>query len=218
MQLVIGNKNYSSWSMRPWVLMTHLGIPFTEKRIWLDTASARGEKLAHAPTARVPVLHDGDVTVWDSLAIIEYLAEQFPERGIWPEDERTRARARSLCAEMHSGFSSLRTDLPMNCRGRGARSTLREETFEDIDRILQIWTETPREFAHDGSFLFGRFCAADAFFAPVASRFLTYELPPEGEPSHYWRSLLALPAVQQWMDTAAKEPNVLDSVDQLIGV
>ena len=183
-ELIIGNKNYSSWSLRPWLTLRQFGIPFVETSIALDTATARDEKLEHAPTARVPVLRMDGFAIWDSLAICEYLAETYPEKELWPAGAHARARARSLCAEMHSSFLALRTEMPMNCRGRSGTADPKrrdgDEVRADVARVTQAWVETRAEFGGGGPFLFGEFSIADAFFAPVVSRFVTYAIELEG--------------------------------------
>ena len=216
MELVIGNKNYSSWSMRPWVLFKHFDIPFVERQLWLDTPTSREEKLRYSPTARVPVLVDDGLRVWDSLAIVEYLAERCPDRAIWPSDRSGRARARSLCAEMHAGFATLRAELPLNCRARRVRPRTPRPAEDDIRRITEMWGATRREFGAGGDFLFGAFCAADAFYAPVASRFLTYAVELDGEAERYRHALLDHPAVLEWMAGASEEGHVLESVEALL--
>jgi glutathione S-transferase len=211
MQLVIGNKNYSSWSMRPWVLMRGLGLPFEEKKLSFMLglgAGFRDEMLKISPAARVPVLIDGDLTVWDSLAIAEYLHERFPDRGVWPQDLRQRTRARTLCAEMHSGFGALRQHCPMNIEASlpavGAR-VLREQPQVQLDlaRIDQMWSEALA--LSGGPFLFGRFSAADGYFAPVALRVRTYGLPLSAPASAYVQRLLASPGPAAWIADALEE-------------
>lgn len=214
--LILGNKNYSSWSMRPFVLMRQLGIPFTSETIWLDTDTARDQKLARSPAGRVPILTHSNLTIWDSLAIAEYLAETFPDAGVWPADRRTRARARSLCAEMHAGFADLRAELPMNCRARKERRERSAATTRDIARIQQIFTDTRREWGAGGPFLLGAFCAADAFFAPVVSRFVTYDVPVEDRTAAaYQDTMLALPALQEWFAAAEGETRSLPHTDAI---
>lgn len=209
LHLVVGNKNFSSWSMRPWVALRQAGIPFRETVILLDTPTAREEKLAHSPAGKVPILHDGEVTVWDSLAICEYLAETHPEENLWPADPAARAQARSICAEMHAGFNDLRKDLPMNCRARKRTGELSAGTRADLDRIATMWTETRKSFGKGGAFLFGAPTIADAFYAPVASRMRTYGIEPGGEVTVYRDALLTSPAVQQWHTDAAAEKATL---------
>ena len=207
--LVIGDKNLSSWSLRPWLLMKQLDIPFTERLVRLDRPETKAEIAKVSPSGRVPCLIDGATSIWDSLSIAEYLAEKFPEKALWPADGRARAIARSVSAEMHSGFQGLRAMWPMNF----ARESMRHLTYGidgDIARIAEIWETCRRDFGEtaieEGPFLFGRFSIADAMYAPVVSRFRTYgpvKLPPRAEE---WRSMIwALPAMQEWGDGAKKE-------------
>lgn len=216
MQLVIGNKNYSSWSLRPWVLMRQAGIAFDEVRIRFDAFTPgsrfKRELAPYTPAGKVPVLIDGDLHVWDTLAIAEYLAERFPEHGLWPEDTRSRARARSVCAEMHAGFSALRTHCTMNIEARlpdvGAR-LLREQpgVHADLERIVALWSALLAE--HGGPLLFGRFTIADAFFAPVCSRLRTYGLPVPALIAAYIDTVFALPGMQAWVSEALAEGEFL---------
>src|SRR5262245_30589737 len=172
--LVIGNKNYSSWSLRPWLLLKHAGVPFAEVRIPLHTRETH-ERIAHySPSGRVPVLLDGTVRVWESLAICEYIAERFPEARGWPTDQHARAIARSVAAEMHAGFSALRAELPMNCRAKRAGVVPASAAQADIERVISIWHTCRETFGQDGPWLFGTFTVADAMFVPVALRFETY--------------------------------------------
>ncbi|MEO8311103.1 MAG: glutathione S-transferase family protein [Caldimonas sp.] len=213
MQLYIGNKNYSSWSLRAWLVMTHFGIEFTERPLRLDWAQGSPFKstlLALAPTGRVPLLIDDDgFAVWDSLAIVEYLAESFPAKRLWPEDRQQRARARSLCAEMHSGFSALRNRCPMNIEASlpevGARCRDDwQDVAADLRRIDAMWSEALARSG--GPYLFGAFSAADAFYAPVCSRIRTYALPVGAEADRYVDRIHAVPAMQAWC-AAAREEN-----------
>jgi glutathione S-transferase len=211
MQLVIGNKNYSSWSMRPWVLMKGLGLPFDELR--LSFSIGFGDAFAaavrpYSPAARVPVLIDEGFAVWDSLAIVEYLHEKFPDRGVWPAEPKARARARSVCAEMHSGFAALRSACPMNIEATlpdaGARVWAeREPVRRDVARIEAIWGDALA--VSGGPFLFGTFGAADAYFAPVALRFRTYALPVIEATRAYGERLLAAPGLAAWIAEALAE-------------
>ena len=210
--LYIGNKNYSSWSMRPWVLLKQAGIPFEERKIRFDTfetdSNFKREVLQVNPSGRVPALVDEGFVVWDSLAITEYAAEKFPDAGVWPRDARARARARSVCAEMHSGFAALRTHCPMNIEAalpQVGAVVWRDQAAvrSDVARIVEIWTELLE--AHKGPMLFGSFSAADAFFAPVCMRLRTYQLPVPGPVMDYVRRVCALPAVQAWMEDALAE-------------
>ncbi|HLL10676.1 MAG TPA: glutathione S-transferase family protein [Rubrivivax sp.] len=211
MQLVIGNKNYSSWSMRPWVLMKGLGLPFEERQVSFKLGMGAGFAQAMAPISparRVPVLLDEGFAVWDSLAITEYLHDKLPEHGIWPTDMRRRARARSICAEMHAGFGALRTHCPMNIEAHlpddGARVYAQYEGVRgDLNRIEAMWTEALA--ASGGPFLFGNFSGADAFYAPVASRIKTYALPVSGAALAYAERLLASPGPAAWVEAALGE-------------
>jgi glutathione S-transferase len=216
MQLIIGNKNYSSWSMRPWVLMKQLGIAFEEVKLRFDFAphSAFRRELAHfTPAGKVPVLLDDDFAVWDTLAIIEYLHDKFPGRGVWPEDMRLRARARSLAAEMHAGFGALRSHCPMNIEAAlpdvGARIWAEQPGVrDDITRIEAAWAEALT--AHGGPFLFGAFSAADAMFAPVCMRLRTYALPMPNLTHAYIGRVAAAPGVKAWVVDALAEQDFLD--------
>ena len=204
--LFIGNKAYSSWSLRPWLLMRALDIPFEERIVPLYVEGAREKMLVEAPTGKVPVLRDGDLAVWDSLAITEYLAEKFPEKIVWPKAAPERARARSLCAEMHSGFQALRKSCPTNFRRdrRDAPLEIDEEARADLARIERIFGE------RQGPFLFGAFCAADAFFAPVASRIDVYRLPLAPAARAYCDAILALPAFRAWREGAQAEAWIIE--------
>jgi glutathione S-transferase len=204
--LLIGNKNYSSWSLRPWLVLRHSALQFEEVRVAMGTREFAERVRAWSPAGRVPVLRRGHVHVWDSLAICEYLAEAFPERKLWPLDSKERAHARSISAEMHSGFQSLRGQMPMNVRAKGRKVPRTPELEADIARVLEIWREC-REHAHArGPFLFGEFTIADAMYAPVAFRFQTY-----GVASDYAESLVRLPAMQEWAAAAAAEPETIAS-------
>ena len=216
MQLVIGNKNYSSWSMRPWVLMRGLGIPFEERQMSFLLGLGGGFRdamLKISPAARVPVLIDGALTVWDSLAIAEYLHERLPDKGVWPASLPARTRARSLCAEMHSGFGALRQHCPMNIEASlpevGAR-VLREQpqVKRDLDRINEMWSAALADKAANpggGPFLFGSYGAVDGYFAPVALRVRTYGLPLSGPAAAYAERLLAAPGPAAWIADALQE-------------
>jgi glutathione S-transferase len=210
--LYIGNKNYSSWSMRPWVAMTQAGVPFQERMVRFDSFDGdshfKEEVLKVNPGGRVPVLVDEGFAVWDSLAIVEYVAEKFPDRAVWPRDLRARARARSICAEMHSGFGALRNHCPMNIEAQlpqiGALVWRdRPEVRADVERIVAMWTALLKE--HGGPMLFGEFSAADAFYAPVCMRIRGYALPVPGHITDYVRRVCALPAVKSWTEAALAE-------------
>jgi glutathione S-transferase len=212
LKLVIGNKNYSSWSMRPWVAMTAFGIPFEEVRIALGKPETSSLIAQHTAAGRVPVLVSGKTTVWDSLAICEYLAEQFPDKGLWPRDVVARTLARSICAEMHSGFTGLRSAMWMNIRASFPGKGRTPEAQADIARVCEIWEDClARSGPHH--FLFGDFSIADAYYAPVVMRFRTYGvwLPPALQA--YVDRVVAHPAVAQWIDEALKETDRLEKYD-----
>jgi glutathione S-transferase len=208
--LHVGEKNYSSWSARPWILMRQAGIPFTERFVSLQPDPGKAARFAGLPAGRVPVLADDDFLVWDSLAIAEYLAERHP--GLWPADPRARAWARSICAEMHGGFAALRSGMSMDVRARRPQRKRTEAMNADVRRVEALWTETRRRFGGGGPLLFGVFTIADAYYAPVAFRFQTYGVEPAGEAGDYVRALLALPAVKAWEAGGRDEP-VLDDHD-----
>ncbi|MBA5685671.1 glutathione S-transferase family protein [Rugamonas apoptosis] len=202
--LIIGNKNYSSWSMRPWVAMTAFGIPFQEVRVLLDQDDTANRIAAYSAAGRVPVLLAGEMTIWDSLAICEYLAEQFQELHLWPQDVAARAMARSVCAEMHSGFADLRTAMAMNIRASYPGKGRTTGSQADIGRISEIWEECLSRFGHH-QFLFGEFTIADAFFAPVVMRFRTYGVTLAPALNAYCDRVRAHPAVARWITEALAE-------------
>ena len=202
--LVIGNKNYSSWSMRPWLALTAFGIAFTEVRVLLDRDDTATEIARYSAGGRVPVLLAGMITVWDSLAICEYLAEQFPEQHLWPQDVAARAMARSVCAEMHAGFSGLRSAMSMNIKARFPGRGRTAAAQADIGRISEIWEECLSRFGHH-DFLFGDFSIADAFFAPVVMRFRTYGVVLAPALNAYCDRICAHPAVARWIREALAE-------------
>ena len=217
MQLVIGNKNYSSWSMRPWVLLKQAGIAFEERKIRFDAftpdSSFKTELARVTPAGHVPVLIDGDLTVWDTLAIAEYVAERFPAKQLWPKDAKARARARSVCAEMHSGFGALRNHLPMNVEASlpdVGRRLLAEDgaVRADVDRIVEMWSGLLE--AHGGPLLFGDFTIADAYFAPVVMRLRTYGVPVPPAVAAYIGRVVELPGVAAWIQDALAERDFLD--------
>ncbi|MES2076703.1 MAG: glutathione S-transferase family protein [Pseudomonadota bacterium] len=202
--LVIGNKNYSSWSMRPWVAMTAFGIPFQEVRVLLDQPDTANLIANYSACGRVPVLLAGEMTIWDSLAICEYLAEQFQELHLWPQDVAARAMARSVCAEMHAGFADLRGAMAMNIRASHPGKGRSHGAQADIGRISEIWEECLSRFGHH-QFLFGEFSIADAYFAPVVLRFRTYGVSLAPALNAYCGRVLAHPAVARWVDEAMAE-------------
>lgn len=206
--LYVGNKNYSSWSLRGWLAVRLSGAPFREVPIQL-TGSFNGANLAFSPTALVPALHDGDIHVWDSLAIAEYLAERHP--GMWPADAATRAWARSIAAEMHSGFAALRNDMTMCIRERLDVRPWSDALAANIARVEQIWNESRRRYGGGGAFLCGSFSLADVFYAPVAFRFQTYAVVPQGAAADYLRALLGHPHVREWESAAMAETIVIEA-------
>ncbi len=212
--LVIGNKNYSSWSLRPWLVMRHFGVPFEEVRLPLDTPEFERGVARWSPSGRVPVLHQGDLVVWDSLAIAEYVNETFLDGRAWPGDRAQRAVARAVSAEMHSGFQALRNQLPLNCRKRAKNFVPSTEAKRDIDRIAGLWREC-RAQAGDGEFLFGAFSIADAMYAPVVLRFRTYGIALGDVERRYADAILALPAVREWLAAAEAEGLPLPKYDAI---
>jgi len=216
LKLHIGNKNYSSWSMRPWVLLRQAGIPFEEVMLRFDSfddgSRFKTSVAAVSPVGRVPVLVDDDLTVWDTLAITEYVAEQFPEKALWPAERRARARARSVCAEMHAGFAALRSHCPMNVEASlpevGALVWRdRPAVRGDVERIVALWTELFEQ--HGGPLLFGAFSIADAYFAPVCLRLKNYALPVPEPIAAYIERVCALPGVKAWIEGALAEQDFL---------
>lgn len=217
LKLYIGNKNYSSWSMRPWVLLRQAGIPFEEVKVRFDsfdTGSAFKQTIGRInPVGKVPVLTDGDLVIWDTLAIAEYLAESFPEKHLWPQERAQRARARSVCAEMHAGFTALRSHCGMNIEADlaevGARLWREQAAVRaDVQRITQMWRELLDESGGQGM-LFGAFSIADAYFAPVCTRLKTYALPVPEDIAAYVARVHALPGVQAWVTDALAERDFL---------
>jgi glutathione S-transferase len=202
--LVIGNKNYSSWSLRAWLAMKQAGLEFAEVRIALDMPTTYQELRRYSPSGRVPVLKHGELTIWDSIAICEYIAEQFAP-NLWPEDPAIRAVARSVSAEMHAGFISLRENMPMNCRARLCLLGINPTLQADIDRITAIWRECREMFGTSGDLLFGHFTIADAMFAPVVSRFITYDVKLDAVSQAYIETIWMLPAMQEWVAGADSE-------------
>jgi len=205
MKLVIGNKNYSSWSLRAWLTLREAGIAFEEERIGFNQPDFDARVRRYSPVGRVPVLVDGDVRVWDSLAIAEYLAEKFPEKKLWPEGAPARARARSICAEMHAGFTELRRRLPMNCEATLPLGTLETALQRDIDRVVDIWSDAREKHSQEGPFLFGRFTIADAYFAPVVWRFVTYVIPLPPAARTYLETMTGLESMKEWLAGARAE-------------
>ena len=217
LKLYIGNKNYSSWSMRPWVLLKQAGIPFQEVMVRFDSfdsdSTFKDTLRAVSPVGRVPVLVDDGFAVWDTLAIAEYAAEKFPEKQLWPQQAKARARARSVCAEMHSGFGDLRGNCPMNIEAslpQAGAIVWRDKpgVRADVQRIVAMWTELLEQ--NKGPMLFGEFSIADAYFAPVSMRIKNYALPVPGHITDYIRRLCALPGVKAWIEEAQAEKTFVD--------
>lgn len=209
--LTISSKNYSSWSLRGWLLTRFSGLPFEEKMIPPDDAAARAELLLLAPSMLVPCLQHDGISVWDTLAIAEYLNEVRPEAGLYPGDRKARARCRSICGEMHSGFSALRSALPMNLKAHFPAFKVWSRAQGDIERIATIWSECLA--ASGGPFLFGKLCAADLMYAPVATRFTTYDVKLDETSNDYCARIMALPDMQEWIAAAKLEPDDIDELD-----
>ena len=215
LHLIIANKNYSSWSLRPWLAMKVAGIAFEETLISLDASDFTARVTAVSGAGKVPVLIDGDVRIWESLAILEYLAEKFPAAALWPGDSAARAHARAIAAEMHAGFTPLRRQLPMNMWRPVLPRQLDADAKANVARIDSIWTHCRARFGAGGLFLYGAFGAADAMYAPVVSRFHTYAVEVSVAARDYMRAVMALPAWNEWRHAALREPWVLphDEVD-----
>ena len=203
--LVIGNKNYSSWSMRPWVLLRQLGIPFAEVKLRFHSDEWDANIGRWSPSGLVPVLWRDKIAVWDSLAILETVHDWFPDRGVWPADPAARAFARSAAAEMHAGFRDLRTQMPMNIRASHPGKGMTPEVRANIDRIEQLWSTARSRFGSAGDFLFGPFCAADAMFAPVVMRFATYGVNCGAVAQRYCAAMQAAPGIRAWIEGALAE-------------
>ena len=203
--LVIGNKNYSSWSMRPWVLLSQLGIAFEERMLHFDSDEWDAGIGRWSPSGLVPVLWRGSTAVWETLAIMETVAEWFPDAGVWPADPDARAHARSVAAEVHAGFRDLRAKMPMNIRGSHPGKGMTPEVRANIDRIERLWNAARSRFGSGGDFLFGRFCAADAMYAPVVMRFATYGVACGPVAARYCEAVKAAPGVRAWIEGALAE-------------
>ena len=212
--LIIGNKNYSSWSLRPWLAMRHFRVEFSEVPIALYKPESSQHIRRYSPAGKVPVLLDDTITVWDSLAILAYLADTLPTLPWLPTDKAARAIARSICAEMHSGFEALRHNMPMNCRARLPGKGMTPAVQTDIDRITTIWRDCRERFGAAGSLLFGEFTIADAMFAPVALRFVTYGVSLDDISQQYVDAILALPALQEWLQAANAEVETLPAFER----
>jgi glutathione S-transferase len=209
LKLIIGNKNYSSWSLRPWIAMKAAGIAFEEVLLPLYEPGSREQVLKYSPAGKVPVLVDGDMTIWESLAILEYLAEKFPGAGLWPSDIRARSHARVVSNEMHGGFQALRKACAMNMWLPAKPRPQPDDVMENVWRIDTLWSDCRARFGAAGDFLFGAFGAADAMYAPVVSRLHSYGLPVSATSRTYMNAVMALPAWREWHDAALKEPWVM---------
>lgn len=208
--LVIANKTYSSWSLRPWLAMTHFNVPFEEIVIPLHQDATSVEILKHSPAGKVPILHHGDITVWESLAILEYLADAFYDRVWWPTDPHAKAHARAIAAEMHAGFGAMRGAMNMNLSKVYPAHTWADDVNKDVQRVQAVWRDARGRFGSGGDFLFGDFSIVDAMYAPVVTRFKTYSIEMDDVSSRYADAVLGLPAMQKWTAEAAEEPWVIE--------
>lgn len=206
MELIIGNKNYSSWSMRPWLLLSHFDIDFDETVIPLSQPRSHELLAEYSPSFKVPVLIDGELTIWESLAICEYVSENHLNNKGWPERAKERAVARAYCSEMHAGFSAIRSELPMNCRA-SRKVKLSEKCEHEVHRIDGMWQDALNR--HDGEWLFGDFSIVDCMFAPVVSRFATYAIEVSDTSQAYMAKILTLPSMQRWYTDAEQEPHII---------
>ena len=212
--IYLGNKNYSSWSLRPWLVLKRTTVAFDEVVIPLYQPGSRETILKYSPSGRVPALRHGTITVWESLAICEYLAESFPTFELWPKDPAARAVARAVSAEMHAGFAALRQHLPMNIRSSFPGRGITQEVQADVNRIMAIWRDCRTRFGVDGGdFLFGDFTIADAMFAPVVTRLRTYRLDLERDAEAYCEAVMAVPAMQEWVAAARNEPMIVEAFE-----
>lgn len=206
LQLVIANKLYSSWSLRPWMVLRANDIAFDEIIVPLRLANSAARVAAYSPSGKLPVLIDSDIRIWDSLAIIEYIAETFPDKPVWPGDKRARAHARAISNEMHSGFQALRQGCPMNLGARFKTPELTEALLASVSRIEQIWQESRSSFGNGGPYLFGAFSAADAMYAPIVTRLDSYQIPVQPQSRTYMTTILAHPVYKSWLKQALTEP------------
>lgn len=214
LKLIIGNKNYSSWSLRPWIFMKYFNLSFEEKRVPLYTATTDSELAEYNSNFKVPVLVDGDINVWDSLSILEYLSERFLNSEGLPNDPKQRAIARSMSAEMHSSYFNIRNDLPMNCRKSILGVEISQQTQDEINRVLSLWQQCRTDFGVGGDYLFGKFSIVDAMFAPIVSRFETYHITQNDICSAYSKKILHLPAMVEWITASHQETEVITSEER----
>lgn len=213
LELLIGNKNYSSWSLRPWLLLKHFSIPFVEHRVALYVPGSREQLLRYSPTGKVPALKRDGTWIWESLAIVEAIAEWFPQYPIWPRAELVRAQARAAAAEMHAGFPALRAELPMNCRAEGRKLERTLAAEREVERVHELWSGLREAHAGSGPWLCGEFGAVDAMFAPVVLRFWNYDVPRARCVADYCETMLTHPAVCEWIGTGRAEPEVLEGCE-----
>jgi len=209
--LIIGNKNYSSWSLRPWILMKYYQLDFEENRVALFIESTAAELAEYNSDFKVPILKDNDLVVWDSLAILEYVSEQYLDNRGWPTEAKTRAFARSISAEMHSSFSNVRNELPMNCRKKFDNIELSKSAEREIERIKALWRKCRSEYGSSGEWLFGDYSIADAMFAPIALRFDGYSIPLSGIEADYVNSVLKHPSIVEWVEAGKLETEVIEA-------
>ena len=205
--LLIANKNYSSWSLRAWLALRHAGIEFDEQMVWLDTPETKAKIQAFSPSGRVPAFKDGSLLIWDSMAICEYAAEKFP--ALWPTDPRARAMARAVSAEMHAGFMALRSAMPMNLRATGRKVEMTPAVLADIDRVEHLWTDCRARFGEGGPWLFGQWSIADAMYAPVATRFVTYGVHRDGTFDDYIATVFGGAYFKEWRQAALAETEIV---------
>ena len=210
MKLIIANKNYSSWSLRGWMALKAFNIPFEEIKLTLSTEAFYKELAQYTPIGKVPVLLDGDLSVWDSLAICEYINENNLDGKGWPADKHQRARARSIVADMHSGFFGIRNEMPMNCRAK-RHVELSDQAKQEVANLDRIWSEQRHNNAQNGPYLFGEFSLADAFFAPVIFRFMTYGIELSDTAREYHQTMLAHPAMKAWLEDALTETDIVEA-------
>ena len=215
MRLIVGNRNYSSWSLRPWMALRAAGAEFDVEMLHLDAPGIKARILAHNPAGKLPVLFHGTLSIWESLAICEYTAELFPGAGLWPDDRAARAVARAAASEMHAGFADLRRDMPMNIRADKPGHACSPGCDADIVRLLALWESCLDRFGGEGDFLFGRFSVADAMFAPVVSRFATYGVAAPGAGAAYMAAMLSHPAMAEWTAAARGEPETIARIDDI---
>jgi glutathione S-transferase len=209
--LIIGNKNYSSWSLRPWILLRHHQIDFEEKRVSLFVDTTAEELAEYDSDYKVPILKDGEMVVWDSLSILEYVSEAYLDNKGWPDDRKARSVARSISAEMHSSFVNVRNELPMNCRKKFENIKLSKEAEREIERIKGLWQKCRNEYGSNGEWLFGDYSIADAMFAPVALRFSGYSIPLSGVEADYINSVLNHPGIVEWVEAGKLETEVIEA-------